>query len=169
MSLISDAFAHHAWATIRLIDACSALSPHQLGAIVPATDRSILEMLQHLVGSDSFYLEILSRRAVTGANTNTMTTAGLRSVMVSNEEAWARLVASERDGDEPVREVDARDGFQRDATVGIRLTQALHHGTDHRTQICTALSLLGLEPPEIDGWTFGEITGRSVAGWPSRQ
>ena len=29
-SLLGDAFAHHAWATERLIDACAALAPEQL-------------------------------------------------------------------------------------------------------------------------------------------
>ena len=38
--------------------------------------------------------------------------------------------------------------------MGIRLAQALHHGTDHRSQICTALTTLGVEPPEIDVWAF---------------
>lgn len=30
--------------------------------------------------------------------------------------------------------------------------QALHHGTDHRSQICTALTTLGVEPLLIDVW-----------------
>jgi uncharacterized damage-inducible protein DinB len=46
--------------------------------------------------------------------------------------------------------------------VGIRLAQALHHGTDHRSQICTALSTLGVEPPAIDVWDFCEQDGRLV-------
>jgi len=36
----------------------------------------------------------------------------------------------------------------------------LHHGTDHRSQICTALTTLGLEPPEIDVWDFAWEQGR---------
>ena len=47
-------------------------------------------------------------------------------------------------------------------TMGIQLTQALHHGTDHRSQICTALKTLGAEPPGIDVWDFGEQEGRVV-------
>jgi uncharacterized damage-inducible protein DinB len=44
--------------------------------------------------------------------------------------------------------------------MGIRLAQALHHGTDHRSQICTALTTLGVEPPAIDVWDFGVQDGR---------
>jgi hypothetical protein len=31
----------------------------------------------------------------------------------------------------------------------------LHHGTDHRSQSCTAITSLGVEPPHIDVWDFG--------------
>jgi uncharacterized damage-inducible protein DinB len=46
--------------------------------------------------------------------------------------------------------------------MSIRLAQALHHGTDHRSQICTALTTLGVEPPFIDVWDFGGVDGRVV-------
>ena len=46
--------------------------------------------------------------------------------------------------------------------MGVRIAQAIHHGTDHRSQICTALTTLGLEPPLIDVWAFGLQTGRVV-------
>jgi hypothetical protein len=38
------------------------------------------------------------------------------------------------------------------------LLQAIHHGNDHRTHICTVLSVLGLEPPDIDGWSYWAAT-----------
>jgi uncharacterized damage-inducible protein DinB len=65
-----------------------------------------------------------------------------------------------------LREVDDADGFTRDATVGVRLAQALHHGSDHRSQICTALTSLGVEPPGIDLWEYGLQSGRSVEQMP---
>ena len=34
------------------------------------------------------------------------------------------------------------------------LIQAIHHGNDHRTQICSTLGALELPLPEIDGWDF---------------
>jgi len=45
--------------------------------------------------------------------------------------------------------------------LGLRLAQVVHHGTDHRSQVCTALTSFGLTPPEIDLWSFGEATGRT--------
>jgi hypothetical protein len=61
-----------------------------------------------------------------------------------------------------LREVDESDGYERDAPFGIRLAQALHQWTDHRSQICTALTTLGLEPPAIDVWDFGLQAGHAV-------
>jgi uncharacterized damage-inducible protein DinB len=37
----------------------------------------------------------------------------------------------------------------------------IHHGTDHRSQICTALTVLGIEPPAIDVWDYGDTVGRT--------
>jgi uncharacterized damage-inducible protein DinB len=53
------------------------------------------------------------------------------------------------------------DGSETHAPLGIRLAQAIHHGTDHRSQVCTALTSLGMEPPFIDVWDFGDATGRT--------
>ena len=34
--------------------------------------------------------------------------------------------------------------------------QALNHATEHRTQIKTALTQAGINPPELDGWTWDD-------------
>jgi uncharacterized damage-inducible protein DinB len=38
--------------------------------------------------------------------------------------------------------------------TNLLFAQALHHGTDHRSQICTALSANGYEVPDIDVWSY---------------
>ena len=69
------------------------------------------------------------------------------------------LLAADLDGERDV--VEHGDGWVFHAPLGFRLAQAVHHGTDHRSQICTALTSLGVEPPEIDVWAYGEATGRT--------
>ena len=59
------------------------------------------------------------------------------------------------------------DGSETAAPLSIRLAQAVHHGTDHRSQICTALTSLGIEPPFIDVWAFGETDGRVIETPPT--
>jgi hypothetical protein len=49
---LSDAFAHHVWATLRLLDVCQELGPEQLETAVPGTYGSILDTMRHLVAAD---------------------------------------------------------------------------------------------------------------------
>jgi uncharacterized damage-inducible protein DinB len=165
-SLMEDAFAHHVWATLRLIDACLPLSDAQLTAAVPGAYGSILETMRHIVEADSFDLSVLNDGRTVPIDEERMGLSDLRAVMEGNATAWSRLLAEDLDPDAVVREVDPGDGYQRDAPVGIRLAQALHHGTDHRSQVCTALTGLGAQPPRIDGFDFGLADGRVVEKYP---
>jgi len=159
-SLLADAFAHHVWATQRLLDACLDLTPEQLETRVLGTYGSILGTMRHLVGADSWYLFDMHGDLESGIESEEMDLRALRTAMEADGIAWSRLLAENPDPDAVVHEVDESDGFERDAPFGIRLAQALHHGTDHRSQICTALTSLGIEPPSIDVWDFGLQAGR---------
>ena len=39
------------------------------------------------------------------------------------------------------------------------MVQAINHANDHRHQIAAAMRALGLNPPRLDGWAFGEAAG----------
>jgi uncharacterized damage-inducible protein DinB len=88
--------------------------------------------------------------------------AEARVVMERNGSGWAEFISRSLDPDAIVREVDETDGYERWAPVGFRLAGALDHGTDHRSQICTALTTLGVEPPAIDVYSFGLDTRQVV-------
>jgi uncharacterized damage-inducible protein DinB len=159
--LLSDAFEHHVWATLRLIDACLGLNPEQLETTVPGTYGSILDTLRHLVGSDSWYLFVITEGRRPRIDEDEMSLSELRAVMEDNGAEWSRVLAEESDPDR-MTVVRLSDGSKCKSPLGIRLAQALHHGTDHRSQVCTALTELGVEPPDIDLWAFGEENGRVV-------
>jgi uncharacterized damage-inducible protein DinB len=158
-SILADAFEHHVWATLRLMDACLPLSDEQLATTVPGTFGSILDTMRHLVGADAGYLFVLSGGRHQPIDEDSMDLAGLRGVMERNGPAWSEVIAAVGDPDEPItRHRD--DGSTSTAPLGIRLAQVPHHGTDHRSQICTALTTLGIQPPEIDAWDFAWEQGR---------
>lgn len=160
-SLLEDAFRHHVWASVRLIDSCLALSPDQLEIGVPGTYGSILDTVRHLVGSDSWYLFCMTDERTPRIDEEHMDLRELRAAMEADGAAWSSLLAQDLDPDAVVvRRRD--DGSETHAPFGIRLAQALHHGTDHRSQICTALTSLGVEPPAIDVWDFGLQDGLVV-------
>jgi uncharacterized damage-inducible protein DinB len=158
-TLLADAFGHHTWATLRVVDACLALSPEQLQTSVPGTYGSILDTTRHLVGADAWYLYRLTRGRLPEIDEDHMDLGQLREAAVACQEAWPQILAAEIDPDEIFEGIN-KDGSVTHAPAGIRLAQALHHGTDHRSQICTVLTTLGVEPPLIDVWDFGEQEGR---------
>jgi uncharacterized damage-inducible protein DinB len=159
--LLRDAFAHHVWATLRLIDTCDALSPEQLETAVPGTFGSIISTLRHTVGADSWYLFRTSgERTVPIADgaEDELSLAEMRTIMDGHGAVWPTVVEGDIDPDAMI--VTRRDdGSETHASMGLRLAQALHHGSDHRSQICTALTTLGIEPPAIDVWDYGSAIG----------
>jgi uncharacterized damage-inducible protein DinB len=158
-SPLADAFAHHVWATIRLIESCQALDEGHLQATAPGTYGSIIDTLRHLVATDRGYLTVMSDGRVERVDEAGLTLASARDVIVEDGPEWSRVVAELDDPDQII--VRQRpDGSSNRSPAGIRLSQALHHGTDHRSQICTILTTLGIEPPDIDVWEFGRQDGR---------
>jgi uncharacterized damage-inducible protein DinB len=142
-----------------VFDACLVLRPEELDTVVPGTYGSILDTLRHLVGADARYLNVMTDGRTPSIDEDEMQVPELRAVMEAHGLDWSWLVTQGLDPDAVL--VRRRiDGSETHAPIGIRLAQALHHGTDHRSQVCTALTALGLEPPAIDVWDFGHLEGR---------
>jgi hypothetical protein len=41
----------------------------------------------------------------------------------------------------------------------VQILQAVRHRHEHQEQICSALTALGLEPPDLSGLAWGHATG----------
>ena len=158
-SLLDDAMAHHIWATETLIDACRALPPEALAAPAAGAYGSILDTLRHLVASDCFYLTFFREDPPRVGEDADLGLDELREVISANGRDWMALLSRGPDGEAGT--VEQGDGWSFHAPTGLRLAQVVHHGTDHRSQVCTALSSLGVDPPVIDLWAYGEATGRT--------
>lgn len=165
LSALRDAFAHHVWATLRLLDSCEGLDGARLERSIDGTYGSILRTARHLVGADAFYLRALGVDDVPWFDEESLNLAELRSLVVRMGSTWSEYLTGDQDLERVVEEHEA-DGYERSAPVSLRLAQALHHGTDHRSQICTALTSLGVEPPIIDVWEYGLVSGRIVESFP---
>ncbi|MBA2381876.1 MAG: DinB family protein [Chloroflexi bacterium] len=160
-SPLSDAFAHHVWATTRQLDACATLDESQLATTVPGTYGSILDTLRHIVDGDVFYLDILRGGTPEPFDKDASDIPTLRSVMEAHRAAWEEILVRYQATDPTTDIVEYEDnGYETHAPLGIRLGQVLYHGTDHRSQVNTALTSLGIEPPAIEGWDIAREDGR---------
>ncbi len=163
-TLLDDAFRHHIWATERLIDACAALTPEQLREPAAGTYGSIIETLRHMVGSDGWYLTFFRTWENPLREDGPGGLPELRAANTANGVAWMEVLAGITDPDADLVEEGEDEKGQKwkfHAPAAFRLAQVIHHGTDHRSQICTALTGLGIDPPLIDVWDYGEAMGRT--------
>ncbi len=88
-----------------------------------------------------------------------MDIAQLRAAMADVGPGWTALLATNPDPTVTVTR-NRDDGTRSHAPLGVRLAQVVHHGTDHRSQVCTALTSLGITPPEIDVWDWAATENR---------
>ena len=149
-----------------MIDLCLTLTPEQLDTAVPGTYGSILATTRHIVGADAWDLYVFTGERSDLVDEDAMDLAQLRTAMERHDARWAAVLAQGLDPDAVLEEVDDDDGYRRSATVGIRFTGVLHHGTDHRSQICTAITALGIKPPRIDAVDYGLEVGRVAEIYP---
>jgi uncharacterized damage-inducible protein DinB len=151
---LATLFSHNLWANLRLLECCAALSSEQLDATISGTYGSIHDTLEHIVNAEQSYFSRIStgqrrRRRPEGAPPLTIAemTESVRTTGTGLID-WAQKIQA--DDKVPVE----MDGTMRDVPKTILLTQAINHATEHRAQIMVILTQLGIEPPELDGWTY---------------
>lgn len=154
--VLREGFAHHLWATRRLLDALESLGEAPLDAEIPGTYGSVARTVTHLVDADDRYLQRLSGDDVPPYVDHGAQPVGtLRERLADHELRWAGMLDRLEAGTLAARVDRGEDGVVDPAEV-LLLLQALHHGNDHRTQICSTLGALGLDVPDLDVWTFFE-------------
>lgn len=149
-------FEHHFWATETLIHHLEGLPADRLDASVPGTYGSMIDTLTHMIDADSRYLLRMREPSPSPAEDRTgISLAQLRSEMAAHRERWAAVLDELERGELSAQIVGhASDYPDTPDAEGLLLIQALHHGNDHRTQICSTLGALGEEVPELDGWDY---------------
>ena len=149
-------FEHNRWANLALVDACLALGDEVLGASSVGGYGPVLATLAHVAGAEERYLLALEGKP-RDAPSLEATDPSLPEVRIHLERSGARLIEVARglDGDPWLTGVHRGAAYELPASLF--LVQAINHATEHRAQIATTLTQLGVAPPVLDGWTFQEV------------
>lgn len=153
-NFLAKIFEHNNWANQKIIEACYALTDEQLDAEPHSvTKGTIRRTLVHLVSSQESYLRTLTLPVEERLQPRTVPFAELEeSARLSGE----GLLALARGEQKPYEaRLKTRDGYYTEPWVV--MLQVINHATEHREQIKSMLSALGMTPPEIDGWDYGIV------------
>jgi uncharacterized damage-inducible protein DinB len=152
-----EAFRYHRWANQHLLDVCANLTDEQLELTTPGTYGTIKATWQHVAGAEQRYAARLA-----GGEPQFNERDGFPGIprvaelLMASTDRLTKLAETMQP--DPSFTARFRDGDYR-VEPGIVLLQALHHGNDHRTHICTILGAHGIEYGDMDLWAYGEATG----------
>ncbi len=153
-----DPFRHNAWATRELLRFCGTLSPEQLDATTPGAYGSIRETLAHIVRAERLYRSLLDAEPEWERPDGSTGLDVLEDRAEDMAAFWETFLARPLDTERVLENADEQETTR--VAAGVLVAQVLNHGNEHRDQICTILTTLGVQPPTLDGWTYGEATGR---------
>ncbi|MCZ7547158.1 MAG: DinB family protein [Anaerolineae bacterium] len=138
---------------LRLLERCAELTPEQLDATIPGAYSSIYDTLQHIVTTEQSYFSRIStgqpyRRP---SNAPRMTQAEMADALRATGSGLVEWAPKIQAGD--MVEIDW-EGTPRAVPKAIVLAQVINHATEHREQIKAILTQLGIEPPDLQAWSF---------------
>jgi uncharacterized damage-inducible protein DinB len=163
VDVVVELFRHNTMMNRRLLDACRKLSPEQLSATAPGTYGTVSATLVHISNAQEGYAARLL---------DTDRPERLTEDPFPGLDAVAARLAH---GDAQLEEAATQTGSERTVKVtgddppgswwmpvSLFLLQAVNHGTEHRSQVATILTQLGVEPPAMDGWTYFFESGHLI-------
>jgi uncharacterized damage-inducible protein DinB len=107
--------------------------------------------LIHLVSAQYGYLRLLTLPLEERKDRVTIEFDKLQDSLKHSGEALLELAKDA--GKLPTTRLQTRDDHLVEPWV--LMAQIINHATEHREQIKSMLTALGIEPPSIDGWDYG--------------
>lgn len=153
-------FEHHLWATQFLIQHCKTLTAEQLEYSTPGTYGAIIPTITHLIAEDQRLLERLTGESAATSVTEegAFRLEELEAVWEGEARRWREVIARVN---ELSVTLPARGKWPEvPHAEGLVLLEAIQHGNDHRTHVCSVLGANGLDVPFLCGWMFWRSTGR---------
>jgi uncharacterized damage-inducible protein DinB len=159
VNVLAKLFEHNNWANLQIIQACLALTDEQLDAAPQsATEGSIRSTLSHLVSAQDGYLRLLTLPLEERKDRVPVEFAEIQESLKNSGDKLLELARDE--SKLPATRLQTRDEYYVEPWV--IMVQIINHATEHREQIKSMLTALGVTPPSIDGWDYGEATNALV-------
>lgn len=164
--LLIEAFRYNKWANGYLLDVCSGLGEDRLGWTANGTYGTIADTFMHLLAAEQRYIWRLGGDQASLSEPDPFPGfAALKRHAETSGDRLIELAANLGPDDEVSPE---RRGDRRRLLAGVVLIQAMHHGNDHRTHICTILGTHGVDYGPMDVWAYGESLGANLPAATAR-
>jgi uncharacterized damage-inducible protein DinB len=154
-------YEHNLWANRAMLEKCATLSDEQLDATTTGTYGTIRDTLKHLVGAEERYVTTLEGQPFTPTLREQEPFPGFEE-LISAAEASGKALIDIANTAVPGQTLRGkrRNGGSYEYANTILLIQAINHATEHRAHINSILTHLGVEPLDLDGWSFGKSLGQ---------
>jgi uncharacterized damage-inducible protein DinB len=146
MTAVHDLVRFTAWGNARIIQVCGSLSAEQLAT--PFTDLygTPLETLTHMISVEYNYLRLMLGEAVTAQAFESVAAAAV--VSQNTAQGYRDLLAHLAEDD--LSSTFCMPGLNRSLTMEHGLLQVVTHSTQHRADLASAATRLGMKPPSLD-------------------
>jgi uncharacterized damage-inducible protein DinB len=164
MDVVVELFRHNTMMNRRLLEACRRLSPEQLGATAPGTYGTIAATLVHIANAQEGYAaRLLDVERPERLTEDPFPGFDALAERLAHGDAQLERAAARATNEERKVQVTGDDppGTWW-MPVPLFLVQAINHGTEHRSQVATILTHLGIEPPDMAGWAYFFDSGHMV-------
>jgi uncharacterized damage-inducible protein DinB len=151
--MLIDFIRYNNWANKEILAACEGLTEEQMRATAPGTYGSIRGTLAHILGAEGSYVGRLAGKPVVPPASWGDRPSVAQFQAFAAEVAAALLETAQQVG--PLETVhEEEEGQFADYQARVLYIQVINHGIEHRTNITTILSSLGLPAPDVDGWAY---------------
>ena len=144
---------YNTWANQQVMAVCLNVEESQIAAKIPGAYGSIRETFGHLLYAEADYIgRITGQRPQPSFNWEAGPTLAEMATFIPQVGQAFLEVVQRVPPDQRVHEEE--NGFTMDYLALQLYMQVINHGIEHRTNITTILSSLGIATPEIDGWGY---------------
>jgi uncharacterized damage-inducible protein DinB len=151
--ILVELIRYNNWANAHVFATCLNLAADQLAASTPGAYGSIHRTLGHLIAAEADYIGRLTGRRLEppfrwedGPELSDISA-------FAGQVGVALLDAIHRTSPNYIVH-EEEDGATIDYQARALFIQVINHGIEHRTNVTTILSSLGLATPEVDGWGY---------------